>query len=212
VAEKEAENTQARLRAHVKSEVELTERKKHAENEKKKLLKAIKEVCRHPDTGERQTQSANTSLVYRAIAPSRKQSMLSGTMARRSKKRKRNSHGLRSPWRKKRRNLRKFRRDSKVRLVPRSYVPPDLIILCIDKTRGFSNQIKAKQQELQPWTAQISEKQAEIDIAASEHTTLSTKVEEVKNAGVQAKEQLEKIKAERQERVSLTKGFRGSSI
>jgi structural maintenance of chromosome 4 len=74
--------------------------------------------------------------------------------------------------------------------------------LHVDKTQGFSNQIKAKQQELQPWTAQISEKQAAIDIARSEHATLSTKVEEAKNAGAQAKDQLEMIRAERQEKVS----------
>ena len=79
---------------------------------------------------------------------------------------------------------------------------PGLITLGIDKTQGFSDKIKAKQQELQPWIAQISEKQAAIDIAKSEHVTLSTKVEEAKNAGAQAQEQLEKIKAERQEKVS----------
>ena len=79
---------------------------------------------------------------------------------------------------------------------------PGLITLCIDKTQGFSDKIKAKQQELQPWIAQISEKQAAIDIARSEHATLSTKVEEARNAGAQAQEQLEKIKAERQEKVS----------
>jgi len=121
-------------------------------------------------------------------------------MARRSKKRSRNSNGSRSPWRKKRKNLRKFRRDSKVRLFPGDVIS-DLTIR-VDKTQGFSNQIKAKQQELQPWTAQISEKQVAIDIARSEHTTLSTKVEEAKNAGAQAKEQLENIKTERQEKVS----------
>ena len=118
IAEKEAENTQARLRAHVKSEVELTERKKHAENEKKKLLKAIKEVRQYLRISKRQARSVNTSLIYRATAPSQKQSMLSGTMARRSKKRRRNSNGSRSHWRKKRRDLRKFRRDSRVRSLP----------------------------------------------------------------------------------------------
>lgn len=96
--------------------------------------------------------------------------------------------------------MRKFRRDSKVRLFPGDVIS-DLTIR-VDKTQGFSNQIKAKQQELQPWTAQISEKQVAIDIARSEHTTLSTKVEEAKNAGAQAKEQLENIKTERQEKVS----------
>jgi chromosome segregation ATPase len=106
-----------------------------------------------------------------------------------------------SPWRKKRKNSRKFRRASKVRLFPGG-VFSELIILRVDKTQGFSNQIKAKQQELQPWTAQISERQAAIDIARSEHTTLGTKVEEATNAGAQAKEQLDKIKAERQGKVS----------
>ena len=76
------------------------------------------------------------------------------------------------------------------------------MILHVDKTQVFSNQIKAKQQALQPWTAQISEKQAVVDIARSEHATLSSKVEEAKNAGAQAKGQLDKIKAERQEKVS----------
>ena len=126
--------------------------------------------------------------------------MLSGIMARRSKKRGKNSNGWRSPWRKKRKNWRRFRRGSKVRLFPGDVIS-DLTIR-VDKTQGFSNQIKVKQQELQPWTAQISEKQAAIDIARSEHTTLNTKVEEAKNAGAQAKAQLENIKAERQEKVS----------
>jgi hypothetical protein len=121
-------------------------------------------------------------------------------MARCLKKHSRNSNSLRSPWRKKRKNSRKSRKDSKVRVFFGDVVS-DLTIR-LDKTQGFSNQIKAKQQELQPWTAQISEKQAAIDIARSEHTTLSTKVEETKNAGSQAKEQLENVKAERQEKVS----------
>jgi len=39
---------------------------------------------------------------------------------------------------------------------------------CVDKTQSFHDQIEVKQKELQPWTAKINVKQAEIDVATSE--------------------------------------------
>ncbi|KAF8079236.1 RecF/RecN/SMC N terminal domain-containing protein [Lyophyllum atratum] len=46
-----------------------------------------------------------------------------------------------------------------------------------DKTQVFHDQIEAKQKELQPWTAKINAKQAEIDVASSERDALVKKAE-----------------------------------
>ncbi|ORY34983.1 RecF/RecN/SMC N terminal domain-domain-containing protein [Naematelia encephala] len=44
-----------------------------------------------------------------------------------------------------------------------------------DKTDVFTTQIEAKQRELEPWTAKISEKQSAIDVATSERDLLAEK-------------------------------------
>jgi peptidoglycan hydrolase CwlO-like protein len=53
-----------------------------------------------------------------------------------------------------------------------------------------------KQKELQPWTAKLNKKQAEIDVATSERDALSRKAEAVKEACNEAQENLEKLQAE----------------
>lgn len=45
----------------------------------------------------------------------------------------------------------------------------------IDKTQVFNDQIEVKQRELQPWTAKINAKQAEVDVATSERVALEKK-------------------------------------
>ena len=45
----------------------------------------------------------------------------------------------------------------------------------VDKTDVFTTKIEAKQRELEPWTAKISEKQSAIDIATSERDLLAQK-------------------------------------
>ena len=42
-----------------------------------------------------------------------------------------------------------------------------MLISILDKTQGFHDQIEVKQKELEPWTAKINSKQAEIDVATS---------------------------------------------
>lgn len=44
-----------------------------------------------------------------------------------------------------------------------------------DKTHQFTTKIEAKQRELEPWTAKISEKQSLIDVATSERDLLAQK-------------------------------------
>jgi mitochondrial fission protein ELM1 len=49
-----------------------------------------------------------------------------------------------------------------------------------DKTQVFHGKIQDKQKELQPWTAQINTKQAEIDVATSERDALAKKADALK--------------------------------
>lgn len=53
--------------------------------------------------------------------------------------------------------------------------------LCIDKTQVFHDKIQVKQKELQPWTAQINAKQAELDVAISERDALAEKAETLRS-------------------------------
>lgn len=63
-----------------------------------------------------------------------------------------------------------------------------------DKTEGFTIEIDAKQRELEPWTAKISEKQSAIDVAQSERDLLAKKAEDAKAALAEAKAALEQLK------------------
>ncbi|ETW86671.1 hypothetical protein HETIRDRAFT_58645 [Heterobasidion irregulare TC 32-1] len=62
-----------------------------------------------------------------------------------------------------------------------------------DKTQGFHDQIEQKQKELQPWTAKINTKQAEINIKTSERDMLAKKLEAIKDAGKEAQENLQTL-------------------
>ena len=70
-----------------------------------------------------------------------------------------------------------------------------------DKTQVFHDQIEAKQKELQPWTAKINTKQAEIDVATSERDTLAKKAAGVKEACKEAQTTLEKLRGEHDNKV-----------
>ena len=65
-----------------------------------------------------------------------------------------------------------------------------------DKTQAFHEQIELKQKELQPWTAKINAKQAEVDVAVSERDTLVKKVEAVKSARKEAQDALDGLRAD----------------
>jgi structural maintenance of chromosome 4 len=63
-----------------------------------------------------------------------------------------------------------------------------------DKTADFSNQIEVHQRELEPWTAKISEKQAEVDVATSERDLLAKKATGMRDAITEAEDALEKLR------------------
>ncbi|KDQ18233.1 hypothetical protein BOTBODRAFT_29575 [Botryobasidium botryosum FD-172 SS1] len=65
-----------------------------------------------------------------------------------------------------------------------------------DKTEVFHAQIEAKQKELEPWNAKISEKQAVVDIATNEKALLSDKIAAVQTAVQKAAEALEALKTD----------------
>lgn len=66
----------------------------------------------------------------------------------------------------------------------------------------FHDQIEVKQKELQPWTAKINTKQAEVDVASSERDALMKKAEAVKIASKEAQEALEKLQSDHETKVS----------
>lgn len=63
-----------------------------------------------------------------------------------------------------------------------------------DKTDEFTTQIEAKQQELEPWTAKISEKQSAIDVAQSERDLLAQKATSAQDALEEAEQAITAIK------------------
>lgn len=72
----------------------------------------------------------------------------------------------------------------------------------LDKTQVFHDKIEIKQKELQPWTAKINSKQAEIDLATSERDMLAKKAEAVKVAHREAQEALEKLQEDQEAKAS----------
>ncbi|CCL98907.1 uncharacterized protein FIBRA_00914 [Fibroporia radiculosa] len=65
-----------------------------------------------------------------------------------------------------------------------------------NKTQVFHDQIEVKQKELQPWTAKINAKKAEVDLATSERDALAKKAEAAKAASKEAQELLEKLQTD----------------
>ncbi|KAG6860855.1 hypothetical protein C0995_006719 [Termitomyces sp. Mi166 len=65
-----------------------------------------------------------------------------------------------------------------------------------DKTQVFHDQIEVKQKELQPWTAKINAKQAEIDVASSERDALVKKAEALEVARKEAQETLQGLNSD----------------
>lgn len=60
----------------------------------------------------------------------------------------------------------------------------------VEKTQPFHLKIEQKQKELQPWTAQITVKQSEINNATSEREALAKRAEQVKESCAAAEEEL----------------------
>ncbi|KAG5643297.1 hypothetical protein DXG03_001224 [Asterophora parasitica] len=65
-----------------------------------------------------------------------------------------------------------------------------------DKTQVFHDQIEAKQKELQPWTAKVNAKKAEIDVATSERDALVRKAEALEAARKDAQDTLENLNSD----------------
>lgn len=63
-----------------------------------------------------------------------------------------------------------------------------------DKTNEFTTKIEAKQQELEPWTAKISEKQSAVDVAQSERDLLARKATSAQDALEEAQQNITAIK------------------
>ena len=63
-----------------------------------------------------------------------------------------------------------------------------------DKTDEFTEKIEAKQRELEPWTAKISEKQSAIDVAQSERDSLAEKAAAADAAMEDARANLKSLK------------------
>ena len=72
-----------------------------------------------------------------------------------------------------------------------------------DKTQVFHDQIHAKQKELQPWTAQINTKQAEIDVATSERDALAKKAQALQVSSKEAGETLKALQEDLETKVIL---------
>ncbi|KZT73247.1 hypothetical protein DAEQUDRAFT_703578 [Daedalea quercina L-15889] len=70
------------------------------------------------------------------------------------------------------------------------------------KTQVFHDKIEVKQKELQPWTAKINAKKAEIDLATSERDMLAKKAEAAKSASKEAQDQLEQLRADNDAKVA----------
>jgi len=77
-------------------------------------------------------------------------------------------------------------------------------MVVVDKTQVFHDKIQIKQKELQPWTAQINEMQAFIDIATSERDALAKKAEALKTQCKEADEALGALREEQEVKVSIT--------
>ncbi|KAF9819247.1 hypothetical protein IEO21_02286 [Rhodonia placenta] len=71
-----------------------------------------------------------------------------------------------------------------------------------DKTQVFHDKIEVKQKELQPWTAKINAKQAEIDLATSERDMLAKKAESAMAASKEAQDQLEQLQADQETKIA----------
>ena len=63
-----------------------------------------------------------------------------------------------------------------------------------DKTAIFTQQIDAKQTELQPWLDKVIQKQAALDLASNERSLLKEKSETTKKALEEAEDTLERVK------------------
>jgi hypothetical protein len=68
----------------------------------------------------------------------------------------------------------------------------------------FHDQIEQKQKELQPWKTKVNQKQAEIDVKASERDMLIKKAEAIKQASAEALEALENLKSDQKAKVCVS--------
>jgi len=68
----------------------------------------------------------------------------------------------------------------------------------------FHDKIQDKQKELQPWTAQINTKQAEIDVATSERDALAKKAEALRGQMKEAEEKFSSLQSESKTKVLYT--------
>lgn len=71
------------------------------------------------------------------------------------------------------------------------------------KTETFTAKIDALQKDLQPWAAQIADKQAAIDLVANERDLLTEKSESIKVAIKEAQATLTKLASDDEAKVSF---------
>ncbi|KAJ7497217.1 RecF/RecN/SMC [Mycena latifolia] len=77
-----------------------------------------------------------------------------------------------------------------------------------DKTQVFHDQIEAKQKDLQPWTAKINAKKAEVDVANSERDALAKKAKAVEDAAEEASNSLQQLQADQQTKLAQLESHR----
>ena len=70
-----------------------------------------------------------------------------------------------------------------------------------DKTEVFHAQIEVKQKDLEPWSAKINKKQAELDIATNERNMLAEKASAVKDSVADAAKALERLVVDKDAKV-----------
>ena len=162
-----------------KKQVQLEEKKKHAINQQKKLNKSITD-----DTHARSSAISWVGNHDETIAKSRKElDRLEAKLVDEEKEFESIRDGLKGQP-----VFLVLNPSSKLTFALLPFLRPS------DKTAEFSDQIEIKQQELEPWTAKISEKQAGVDVATSERDLLVEKASGMKDGIVEAEAALEKLR------------------
>ncbi|TDL26418.1 hypothetical protein BD410DRAFT_783474 [Rickenella mellea] len=144
------------LAVHEKQQVNLEERKKHANGKGKKLKKSVQEDSKARDEALRFIETNSEKIEKEKKKHAEQESSL--------EKEEKVLEGIRDSLK--------------------------------DKTQVFHDQIEVKQKELQPWTAKINTKKAEVDVAVSERDTLAKKAEAVKNSLNEAQESLANLQGD----------------
>ncbi|KAJ6593824.1 RecF/RecN/SMC [Mycena capillaripes] len=77
-----------------------------------------------------------------------------------------------------------------------------------DKTQVFHDQIEVKQKDLQPWTAKINAKKAEVAVATSERDALAKKAKAAQEATEEASNTLQQLREDQQTKLAQQENYR----